>query len=391
MRVHIGVCGIGLGHVSRTVLVARELLARGHKLSFSAYGQAVEYLIKHGFNPVVVASVGYGVGWDGGISVKQTIKENLLLPVKLALQTAAETACINDRDADFVLSDTRASTVLAAKALGRPVATILNQYNLLLKTNRYRWLAEMTQHAIQAPTLVWDMSDLIVVPDLPPPLTISEATLNIPEEQKSKTVFVGPLVERLSFSKGEVDKIRGEYDAEDRPLVLIVVSGGPFEKKVLVERFLSMADILSDGYSYVLTSANPSSSEMRKIGSLRVYDWIEDLNKLIMAADLVVGRGGLTLISKCIAYGKKMLLIPTPQHGEQLSNSRKAAKIGVARVVEQNSLDPAMFERAVKLALNDEDMDECVRVLKNVAEKCGGASTVAELVEKQAKNVSQKN
>ncbi|MEM2237173.1 MAG: UDP-N-acetylglucosamine--N-acetylmuramyl-(pentapeptide) pyrophosphoryl-undecaprenol N-acetylglucosamine transferase [Candidatus Caldarchaeum sp.] len=388
MLAHIAVCGIGLGHVSRSLVVANELMSRGHKVSFSAYGQAVEYLIRHGFQPVKVPGVSYGVGWDGGISVKQTIKNNLFLPFKIASQTAAEIACLNELDADVVLSDTRASAVLAAKILGKPVVTMLNQYNLLLQTTRYRWLAEMTQHTVQAPTLVWNMSDMIVIPDLPPPYTISERTLGIPEKQREKTVFAGPLVEKLSLSRNDLTALRSSYGAEHKPLVVIVVSGGPLEKKVLVDWFLSIADGLSDDYAYVLSTANPMSSETRKVGRLRVYGWVEDLDRLLMAADLVVGRSGLTLISKCIAYGKKMLLIPTPHHAEQWHNAEKAMKIGACKIIDQNSLNPTFFERMVELVFKDEEMDICLKMLKKVVEQSGGAAKVAELVERQVIKVS---
>ena len=38
---------------------------------------------------------------------------------------------------------------------------------------------------------------------------------------------------------------------------------------------------------------------------MKVYSWVKDLDSLLEAADLVVCNSGLTLINKCIAFGKK--------------------------------------------------------------------------------------
>lgn len=60
---------------------------------------------------------------------------------------------------------------------------------------------------------------------------------------------------------------------------------------------------------------------------------MKDLDSLLEAADLVVCNSGLTLINKCIAFGKKMVLIPIPLHGEQNANALRAEELGVARVI----------------------------------------------------------
>ncbi len=381
MLIHFAVCGIGLGHISRSIVVADELVRRGHTVTFSAYDQAYQYLVKHGYSPAKVHGLSYGVGGDGGISVKQTVKANIFLPVKFMLQTAEELSIIKDVGAELVLSDTRASAVLAAKILGKPVISLLNQYNLPLEVAKYRRLASIVQRAIQAPQTIWNMSNKIIVPDLPPPYTISEATLNIPEKQLGKTLFTGPLIGRRFLSDEELLTIKKKHGAEDRPLVLVVISGGRAEKQVLIEKILSMAHVLSGRFSYVLSVADPSSTGCEKIGQLTVHRWVEDLDQLIMAADVVVGRGGLTLISKCIAYGKRMVLIPTPYHGEQRSNVQKAFRLGLCEKLEQSNLNHETFEETIAKVIEDKEMGRRVNHLREVALGLGGVQKVADVVE----------
>ncbi|MEM2095687.1 MAG: glycosyltransferase family protein [Candidatus Caldarchaeum sp.] len=388
MFIHVAVCGIGLGHASRSLVVARELMRRGHGVSFSAYGQAVPYLERMGFSPSRVPGVRYGVGEDGVVSVKKTIKENITLPARLLTQVGAEVVNISETGADCVVSDTRASAVAAAKLMNKPVATILNQYNLLLETRRHRRAARLIEPALQAAQLVWDSSDVIIVPDLPPPDTISEATLNFPQKVVDRVLYVGPLVDQPTSSEPEMMRIRREYGGSEKPLVLINVSGGLEEKRRLVEKFLEIAPRLSSRFSYVLSTAQPGLGESFRVGPIYVSSWVDDLDSLMIAADLVVGRSGLTLITKCMAYGKKMLLIPTPQHGEQTANALKARGLGFAELLEQDRLNASVFESIVSEVLSNDLMGRAAETLQRRVWELGGARRAAEAVERLVLNLS---
>ncbi|MEM4380881.1 MAG: glycosyltransferase family protein [Candidatus Caldarchaeum sp.] len=388
MFIHVAVCGIGLGHASRSLVVARELMRRGHGVSFSAYGQAVPYLERMGFSPSRVPGVRYGVGEDGVVSVKKTIKENITLPARLLTQVGAEVVNISETGADCVVSDTRASAVAAAKLMNKPVATILNQYNLLLETRRHRRAARLIEPALQAAQLVWDSSDVIIVPDLPPPDTISEATLNFPQKVVDRVLYVGPLVDQPTSSEPEMMRMRREYGGSEKPLVLINVSGGLEEKRRLVEKFLEIAPRLSSRFSYVLSTAQPGLGESFRVGPIYVSSWVDDLDSLMIAADLVVGRSGLTLITKCMAYGKKMLLIPTPQHGEQTANALKARGLGFAELLEQDRLNASVFESIVSEVLSNDLMGRAAETLQRRVWELGGARRAAEAVERLVLNLS---
>ncbi|MEM4334756.1 MAG: glycosyltransferase family protein [Candidatus Caldarchaeum sp.] len=388
MFIHVAVCGIGLGHASRSLVVARELMRRGHGVSFSAYGQAVPYLERMGFSPSRVPGVRYGVGEDGVVSVKKTIKENITLPARFLTQVGAEVVNISETGADCVVSDTRASAVAAAKLMNKPVATILNQYNLLLETRRHRRAARLIEPALQAAQLVWDSSDVIIVPDLPPPDTISEATLNFPQKVVDRVLYVGPLVDQPTSSEPEMMRIRREYGGSEKPLVLINVSGGLEEKRRLVEKFLEIAPRLSSRFSYVLSTAQPGLGESFRVGPIYVSSWVDDLDSLMIAADLVVGRSGLTLITKCMAYGKKMLLIPTPQHGEQTANALKARGLGFAELLEQDRLNASVFESIVSEVLSNDLMGRAAETLQRRVWELGGARRAAEAVERLVLNLS---
>jgi UDP-N-acetylglucosamine--N-acetylmuramyl-(pentapeptide) pyrophosphoryl-undecaprenol N-acetylglucosamine transferase len=44
VRAHVAVCGIGFGHASRSLPIIRRLLARGHDVTVTSYGDGLSYL-----------------------------------------------------------------------------------------------------------------------------------------------------------------------------------------------------------------------------------------------------------------------------------------------------------------------------------------------------------
>ncbi|MCS7110059.1 MAG: hypothetical protein NZ956_01130 [Candidatus Caldarchaeum sp.] len=377
----MAVCGIGLGHVTRSVEVSEELVRRGHSVFFTAYDQAYTYLVKTGRSPAKVMKVGYGVGADGTISVKKTLHANVTLPIKFTAQTMSEIALIGEDEADVVLSDTRASATLAAAVLRKPVATILNQYNVKLQSSNHPKLAAFAEKAIQAPQIIWNMSNIIIVPDLPPPYTISDATLQFPEKIREKILYTGPLIEIKQASKTEVEKIREQHEASDKPLVLVVISGGVEEKKSFVEKLVSLADGLGMDFSYVVSTADvEANSEIRK-GPMILKSWITDLDAYIQAADVVVCRAGQTMIWRCILYEKPMVLIPTPHHGEQVSNAYKAERLGIGQVLDQSNLNASDLKTAVASVLDNGDVRYHLSALNRLSRGLGGVRAAASAVE----------
>ncbi|MEM0350088.1 MAG: glycosyltransferase family protein [Candidatus Caldarchaeum sp.] len=379
MLIHIAVCGIGLGHATRSYEIAEELWRRGHTLTFSSYGQGFNFLSKNGCEPAHVPSVGYGVSVDGSVSVKKTIVDNLFLPIKVAAQTLAETSIIGEADA--VVSDTRVSATLAAKIRRKPVATILNQYNLLLLSEKHQRAAEVFQPMLQAPQHVWNLSDKIIIPDLPPPHTISEHTLQISKKLIDRVVYTGPLTKPIRHDRSDLEEVRAIHGALAKPFILVVVSGGVEEKKVLVEMFTEFGDKLSDDFVYVMSTADPTSNIDVRRGALHVKSWIPDLDLYLEAADLVVCRGGLTLLLKCLLYGKPTVVIPTPQHGEQFANVSRVEELGVGKMINQKDLSPESFMKSIKDLLNDEGVAERIMRLSEIAWRCRGVAEAADAVE----------
>ena len=103
---------------------------RGWEISASSYGDGFKYLERSGIEVKPLPKVSYGILPEAKVSIKMTIYRNLLLPIRLLEQIACEVNYLEG--SSLVISDTRASTVLAGRLSGKPILTVLNQFLSLI-------------------------------------------------------------------------------------------------------------------------------------------------------------------------------------------------------------------------------------------------------------------
>ena len=77
MRILILVCGEGLGHTSRCIAIARELVSAGHKVHFGAYGYSQKLIEKKGYMVSTIPSEITLVGEAGKLDLKVSIFETV--------------------------------------------------------------------------------------------------------------------------------------------------------------------------------------------------------------------------------------------------------------------------------------------------------------------------
>ena len=348
---HIGVCGIGFGHASRSASIIREFERRNWEISSSSYGDGLEYLKRMNIDVKPVPSVNYGVLPEAKVSIKLTIFRNLLLPIRLAEQIAYEMNYLED--VDIVISDTRASTVIAGKLLKKPVLTILNQFNIRVEYPRYRSLIELLEGIAHIVGWIWARSDKILVADYPPPLTISKQNLVIPNGIKDRVEFIGPIIDKRPEDLPSREEIRTKYRlSNDRPIIFFHATGPSYERKKFIEELLPMFERLIDRYE-IIASFGGMNPEMSMPKGIKAFEWVDEPLELFKVSDLVICRAGQTTLAKALSYGKPVLMIPISAHGEQLGNALSVAGVGAGIVIKQEELTPELLRHAIEELLSN--------------------------------------
>ncbi len=379
VRVHVAVCGIGFGHASRSLPIIRRLLAKGHDVTVTSYGDGLSYLTASGIGVNAVAGVDYGRTPDGGVSVRWTVLRNVLLPLRVSQQVLQEMALIERWRPDVVLSDTRASSVIAAKTLGKPVLTLLNQYRTAIAHRKHPRAVEVANALMDLVPRIWNLSEKVLVADYPPPYTISSRNLSFRRCEARRVEFVGPVlgVGRDEYPEREEAK-RSLGFRPDEPLVCVLTTGPSSERTAFREKLMGALEGIGD-FQVLFSLGEPGSSEKRVRGKHTIVTWLEDEHLALSAADVVIARAGQTTIMKSIAFGCRMVLMPVPDHAEQTGNALSAASRGLAVVVDQRELDPSSLRSAVLRAL---ELDEGpFRVYEELTRSLGGVDRVLELIE----------
>jgi uncharacterized protein (TIGR00661 family) len=350
-RIHLGICGIGYGHAARSLIILRELERRGFTITVSSYGDGLRYLMSAGVNALPSPPVSYGVLPEGKVSIKMTIFRNIMLPIRFLEQLSCELGYAED--ADLVLSDSRVSTTLAGKILGKPTFTILNQFNIRIEYPRYRRLIEILEAACYSPGEIWGLSDEILIVDYPPPYTISKRNLVIPDRFLERTSFIGPVIERLEENprRDELCEMYG-LDPGGGPIIFYHASGPAYERRILTRRILPILDEIVGEYQVIATLGGDEPGYIAE--RVRVYPWVDDPMKIFAISDLVICRAGQTTLAKALASGKPVIMIPIPAHGEQLGNALSVAESGAGIILEQDKLSRETLESAIKRILSDE-------------------------------------
>lgn len=310
-------------------------------------------------------------------------------------QLIGEIRQISAFEPDVVISDTRISTLMASFIMKKPRILILNQYSVQMpKDSKMHRLLDrpilfaaniMWKYISAMLELAWGASDLIIVPDLKAPYTISRYNLAIPPGIRKKVRLVGPLTPtNVSHSKG------GRQVAMRRPLVFACVSGPATDRKYLVNELMNMFQEIPEDYELVLSCGDPNGSfETKKLGRLTVHEWMTEHTywKTFERADVIVSRAGHETIMKAISQGKPLVLIPPPNHTEQANNAKRAEELGVAVVLDQATLNSGVLAQAISTSLKKHK--ESAEKLSSILGPEDGIRAVVEAVSQMVPTASR--
>ena len=386
MRVQFCPSGVGLGHVGRCIPIARKLERDGAEVLFSTYREGVRYVQQEGFQVVEAPAIGLAVKPDGTIDFRQTtVKPGPFMAVfTFWKQVDAETKFMKAFEPDVVVSDSRASSLMAAKLLGIPRICILNQFQVFIpRRRRFLRLARIAD----ASTLtiigkIWSSAIQALVPDFPPPYTISSRNLHIPKAYQKKIKFIGPILPVRSDDLPSQKELRRKLGlAVDKPLIFAPISGPAKERAYFTGVLRQIFREFPDDYQIVMSLGYPEASvEPVEDGNLVVHGWISNRFEYLKACDVVVSRVGHGTVSQAVCYGKPLVLVPTPSHTEQLNNARKAVELGVAEIVQQADLSKDVLLAAVRKVLENHEFQERTEQIRKEVMKLDRLETAAKII-----------
>jgi UDP-N-acetylglucosamine--N-acetylmuramyl-(pentapeptide) pyrophosphoryl-undecaprenol N-acetylglucosamine transferase len=383
-RVYLAPYGVGLGHASRLLILAENMKEPGIGLHFSSFGEARNYIMSQGFECEKVPPVEFMWGRDGEFSVMSNINKIPQWLVNLPIQVNKEIRYLKKFNPHIIISDSRLSPLIAARILNLPKILIINQIKLLLTPRLREFKAGRLFETCNGELMggIWNMSDRILIPDLPPPYTISEGTINSVKSIKSKLDYVGFITPKAKITENSLSKAKEVLQIDStKPLIFVHISG-PMGTRIpiimkLIEVFKkapSLQFVFSEGKSNGKVIPKKISSNMW------YFEWCPYKDEIFFLSDVIIMRGGHTAMSQAIQYGKPIISIPIQSHGEQLANSYKIEKLGIGKAINSKTMNQTILIDALNELICDNSYQDRVSKLREISNKLDGIQNVKDIV-----------
>ena len=377
--------GVGLGHASRLIMVADHLRQEGINIQFSSYGEAASYVSMLGYKCATVSPVEFAWSMEGGFSVKDSIANIPVWFANFSRQVNQETRNMLGCNPDIVVSDSRLSPLMAARLLKVPSVVVLNQIKLLLSPRLRDLVASRIFENLVAEFLgsMWAMAERVLVPDLPPPYTLSAHNVWHIGSASRKLEYVGFASPRPQTNREQVIKTTNMLGLDrSRPLVFVHISGPVQTRPALLKVAVETAKRLDPKIQFVISAGKPGGiSYPRRIGRLSwYYEWCPVRDEIFAASDLLVLRGGHVALSQAIQFGKPVVTVPIENHGEQLGNCVKMEELGAGVMLHPKRLRSDQLADAIEKVLGDSHYNKKATELQRLAERLNGIDNVVKIV-----------
>ena len=377
--------GVGLGHASRLVMVADRIVGSGIRVKFSSFGEAVSYLTMKGYECASVAPVEFAWSMQGGFSVKNSIANIPLWFINFSKQVNQEVRNMTICKPDVIVSDSRLSPVVAGKMLRIPSIVILNQVKLLLSP-RLRELAVSRFFEDMVGELLgsmWNLANRILIPDLPPPYTISGHNVWQIHSTAQKLEYIGFASPKPYVSETQITKVATRLGfKKSMPIVFIHISGPAETRTSLVRVALEAVKKLDTKVQFVISEGNAKGkTEPTRISeSGWYYEWCVERDEIFAMSDVLVLRGGHVTLTQAIQFGKPVVTIPIQDHGEQLGNSAKISELGMGIMLHPKGLKAEQLIGAITQVLTDSAYKKKALELQKLTEKLDAIENIVQVI-----------
>ena len=375
MRLLLSCSELGLGHVSRIIPLGKRLEKNGHELFFSSGGKAYEMLQKEFSHVYKCQPISWYENAHGIITSASLI--NLLFPLPLfnmeqnrfemKKSNAMETIHryydlrenLHDIAPDILIADGDINALRLAQRWKIPSIYIAN---MIRPSYGFSALFSPGERIVER--YVKNCSK-IVIPDNPPPYTVSEYSVGNLDNLglKGKVEYVGSFVDTAP--------VKGSQEHIFAP-----ISGPIGTRAKLTKTLLPVLEKLKT--KCIISLGTPGKKVSTKIGNCELHTWLspQERQEAMKNAKFVIFSGGHATCFETIKYAKPSICIPTQP--EQLGNAAKLEDLNCSITAKNRK----QLEKAVeKMESEKEAYDRSMLALNKFSNGFSGLDRAVSIVE----------
>jgi len=366
---------LGLGHVSRIIPLGKKLREKGHELFCFSGGKAYQLLQKEFKNVYPCTPVAWYENASGIVASASLINILFPLPVfnheKNRFETKSSTAMetvhryydirrhIRKIKPDLVVADGDLHALRMASRWKFPAVYIANMirpsYGFSAVLNPGERFIERYVKTCRK----------IIIPDNPPPYTISEYNLGDLDSigVTEKTEFVGSFLD-TTYTQGSEEH------------VFAPISGPYGTRAKLTQMILPVLEELET--KSIITLGTPNKRINTKKGNCEIHAWLstKERKNAIKNAKLIVFSGGHMSCFETVKYAKSSICIPTQP--EQKGNAAKLQKLNCSISVSNKQELKAAVQ---KIEEENTRFKQSVKTLNAFSNKFKGLDRAVEIIE----------
>jgi len=300
MRVLYGTNPIGLGHATRDIVVAREMLRRRPmEICFLSGPPASKFLEEHGFPFLSKYSPPRFDSRDGRVRAPGLW---FLKFYRFFLQSQKIASSVLERERpDFVVSDEDLGLAEAANLKGIPSVLMTDVEDVHL--DRARIIARRMNRGYQR---ILERQRKVIIPDH--------------GLDEGNRIHCGPICRPFSDTRMG---LRHKFNFTKSTVLCTV--GGSDAGRFLMRRTVQAFRNLGRGDLELVIASGPSAIPPAPGPGIRVVGFQRNLQDLILAADVLITLAGKSTIDEALAAGTPLIAIPIANHFEQVE---RASKLG---------------------------------------------------------------
>ncbi len=192
-------------------------------------------------------------------------------------------------------------------------------------------------------------------------------------------IFVTGNPVRKSLTSVSKEEARKSMGIEETKKVLFVVGGSLGAKAINNAIATSLEKFSAAGITILWQTGASSYEEYKKYNSsvVKVLPFIDDINKVYAAADLVVARAGATTIAELVYLRKPAILVPFPFAAEnhQFKNAKSLSDEGAAVLLEEKEILAKLGDGIISLISDDDRLQK----IRENQERIGGTDAAKEI------------
>jgi UDP-N-acetylglucosamine--N-acetylmuramyl-(pentapeptide) pyrophosphoryl-undecaprenol N-acetylglucosamine transferase len=324
------VCGEGLGHASRCLHLGHYFRQQGHTVHFAVYGKSYDFIDQHGCSNLhrTIREVCLE-GEDGFFSLKKTLWCSKWIVPDMVRSVLRVRQLIHEHAIDCVVCDTMFGGVVAARFANVPVIFITNQNHFNGPGGSTNPVWKILNYLIQR---YLRLASHVIIPDYPPPDTVSEYNIVVPGGEERHYSFTGPFLD-----------LNPEGYTYCQECIFASFGGEPY-KLPMYQMLKSIADQRKDLFFDVFYTGPvlPESTD-----NFISHGYVPNLYEHLARARIAIVHGGLTTLHEALLFEKPVLIIMDPNHPEQQNNAKKIVEMGAGTSIDGRKVTEDVLEQKI--------------------------------------------